>query len=89
MDLVLLENIEAGERTDCRRVNDYDGDLLAGFTPLDRLLPPQPWTAVWHASRDILLKRHGDFFMISARTDEALAEFRVAHPGEWLGDRAE
>ena len=85
VEMVLWESVAAGDRADCRGLTDYDGDLLAGLTPVSRLLPPMSWNEDLYASRDILLRQSLDLLMISARTDEALEEFRCAHPGEWAG----
>jgi hypothetical protein len=85
VEMVLWESVEAGDHTDCRGLTDYDGDLLTGLMPVSRLLPPMMWNEGLYASRDILLRQRRDLVTISARTDEALDEFRRAHPGDWAG----
>ncbi|SDZ47294.1 hypothetical protein SAMN05421684_5435 [Asanoa ishikariensis] len=85
VELVLWETAEAGDRSDGRQLTDYDGDLLDGLTPLSTLLPAMEWNKPWHISPDVILRRTGDLITIAARTDEALTDFRAAHPGDWMG----
>ncbi|SNS66257.1 hypothetical protein SAMN05421812_101309 [Asanoa hainanensis] len=84
VELVLWEAVEAGDRHDCRKLTDYDGELFDAFTPLSTILPAMEWNAPWHVSPDVILRRSQDLIMIAARTDEALADFRVTHPGDWM-----
>ncbi|WP_203783174.1 hypothetical protein [Asanoa ferruginea] len=41
--MVLWESVAAGDRSDCRYITDYDGDLLAGLMPVASLLPAMTW----------------------------------------------
>ncbi|MEV4534085.1 hypothetical protein AB0J82_09660 [Asanoa sp. NPDC049518] len=84
VELVMCDAVEAGDRSDGRELTDYDRGLFDGFTPLSTILPAMEWNMPWHVSPDVILRRSEDLIVIAARTDEALAEFRVNHPGDWM-----